>query len=424
MSRIYIKPIITQETDLGRLFYWFNLNVDAFDLSLLESMWVNQSWSKLKYVALTGFYLNLLQQSQDYDTEISLQKLLKNIDSEEIHARWNSIFFQSFKQNQEQNKASIQRHYKKDDTGLQLFNMLIQGVGIFADCHYELEQAKTLGERAKVTKFKRIVNTSRAMKSLIKASEIFGTLTTSRSWYDQAILSYLPKYEFKYVHNDIILVNLSRKEKIDHANIFLASQTLHSLNTLKSINRNTNNIKTIGVIESSLLFPKELPNLSNEIFSVNASNLDNTNKPTLQKAVKVIEKKEPNATTEQKATKALATPAKSNGRNDECTTIVSDRKAAPAVKPQTVEQPANKPAQPTAVEQVIKRENSQTSKVSTQEHPVAVKAETPKPAQIPKQEPSEPANEEKDLDIYDKIDRAAKLNPALEAMFDTSNWRD
>ena len=103
MSRIYIKPIITQETDLGRLFYWFNLNVDAFDLSLLESMWVNQSWSKLKYVALTGFYLNLLQQSQDYDTEISLQKLLKNIDSEEIHARWNSIFLQSFKQNQEQN---------------------------------------------------------------------------------------------------------------------------------------------------------------------------------------------------------------------------------------------------------------------------------------------------------------------------------
>ena len=85
-------------------------------------------------------------------------------------------------------------------------------------------------------------------------------------------------------------------------------------------------------------------------------------------------------------------------------------------------QPSTKPAQSEPV--VASKENEKLSAASSTQVEKEVKATLPQTdtANTPKNTEGD-TNDKKELSIFEKA-KQAKLNPALEAMFDISNWRD
>ncbi|RVU81002.1 hypothetical protein EOL70_29250 [Leucothrix sargassi] len=427
MSRIYIKPIQMQQTSTNRIYYWFNIDEDAYDLSMLEKAWVNHPWPKLKNIALVGLCFNMIQNSQDFDTDISLKKLIEQVSRREIYMQWNSMFGQSFKSNLQKNRTTFQKHYSKDDFGIQLFQILMQGVGVFAECQYELEQARTLGERAKVNKLKRMIDSCDAMKLFPETTKLINSSPAAINYFDQAVLSYLPKYEFRYTNDDVILVSLSRKEKIDHANIFLAGQSLYSLNTLKSIKRNIYD-KNVRLNES-IATANVLPIENHSLISIQENSFSElANEDFLFIDVNRVKKV-------SKTVQTKDNTASSKTLKD--ATISQEKIVTQAVKPQTIgkvnekttqsslnssTQPSTKPAQSEPV--VASKENEKLSAASSTQVEKEVKATLPQTdtANTPKNTEGD-TNDKKELSIFEKA-KQAKLNPALEAMFDISNWRD
>lgn len=421
MSRIYIKPIPMRQSSTNKIHYWFDIDQDAYDLSMLEKAWVNHPWTKLKNVALVGLCFNMTQEAQNFDSNISLKGLIELVGRHEACMQWNNMFSESFKNNLKKNRTTLQKHYSKDDLGGQLFQILMQGVSIFAECQYELEQAKILGERAKVNKLKRVIESCAAMKLFPETIELINKSTVARNYFDQAVMSYLPKYEFKYINNDIVLFSLSRKEKIDHANIFFAGQSLCTLNTLKTIKRNPY-VNHIGNDRSFALVTKlpieHYPSLSTQKKSFS----EVTNEDFVVDVKKASKAAQPKIN-------AVITDKPINTVNTQDEKVSSSVKA-PAVKEPDVKQkqPPVKPEQP-AVEIAKRVESVEREKLNPTKVAAEVKAP---PAQVdtPIKNTTAGDNGEKNKSALDgeknksALDGIRKLNPALEALFDTSTWRN
>ena len=223
------------------------------------------------------------------------------------------------------------------------------------------------------------------------------------------------------------MVSLSRKEKIDHANIFLAGQSLYSLNTLKSIKRNiydknvrlnesiaTANVLPIENHSSISLQENSFSELANEDFLlIDVNRVKKVSKTVQIKDNTVSSKTLKDATISQEKIVAPAVKPQTIGKVDEKTTQSSLNSST---------QPSTKPAQSEPV--VASKENEKLSASSSTQVEKEVKATLPQTdtANTPKNTEGD-TSDKKELSIFEKA-KQAKLNPALEAMFDISNWRD
>lgn len=427
MDKFRIRSIIlpnskASQDHLNHCYYWFSLVKDTQDLTVLERLCINKRWASLKYVCLAGLYINSSNSinrfsdfTQDYAQDnvnhvINLGKLLIQIQSDEISKDWNKLFNQALLTDSKK-RQTLQKHYSKDEVGIYLFENLVSGLKFFADCYFEAYQAVLLKE---ATKSKKIMNLMLVLgeKNIpISLKETSENPLLARQ-YERCLVDHVPNYGFEYVGQQVFLIPLDRKAKVERASLF--QEVLSIKNLIKPSVEVVQNRRNVNVIANeSQLIAQPLEITQDSLDVRKSRNKLNRTENEILKLPKI-------STTYDMEHSKEVSQYDSSPRTSNETETPKESTEQKATSKESKPVAANLPNEPITTKQVASSDTPKVATDTAQSTTPTVKDES-KVTNEPEANKNSISNEKNK--ILEKFNEAAKKNPSLEAMFDISNWR-